>query len=103
MDIRQELAVINRTGKYVVGFRQSKIAALNKRARLLILARNCPETIKVEAEMVSNVSGVPLLKTELSAEDLGLALRKPFSTACIAVLDPGSSSIMEAVGESEVE
>ena len=103
VDLKKELQVISRTGKYIVGYRQSKLAALNKKARLLILARNCPEKIRIEAEMISKATGVPLLKTDISSEDLGLSLKKPYRTSCIAILDPGSSSIMEAVGEAEVE
>ncbi|HIQ29989.1 MAG TPA: 50S ribosomal protein L30e [Candidatus Caldiarchaeum subterraneum] len=103
MDLRKELQVISRTGKYIMGFRQSKLAVLNKKAKLLILARNCPDEIKIEAEIISKTTGIPVLKTDVSAEDMGLALRKPFGAACIAVLDPGSSSILEAVGEKEGE
>ena len=103
MDIRKELQVISRTGKYIMGFRQSKLAALNRKAKLLILARNCPEEMRIEAEIISKTTGTPLLKTDISAEDIGLALRKPFRAACVAVLDPGNSSILEAVGEREGE
>jgi len=103
MDLRQELQVISRTGKYIIGFRESILAALNKKARVLILARNCPEKLLVEAKMVSGVSGVPLLMSSLSSEDIGASLRKPFRAAVLAVIDPGNSNILEAVGESESE
>ena len=103
MDLRKELQVISRTGRYIMGFRQSKLAALNKKAKLLILARNCPDEIKIEAEIISRTTGVPVLKTDITAEDIGLALRKPFGAACIAILDPGNSSILETIGEKESE
>jgi len=103
VDLRRELQVVSRTGKYTMGYRQSKLAALNKRARVLILARNCPDRIRMEARIISRTTGVPLIESDISAEDIGLSLRKPFGAACIAIIDPGNSNIMEAVGEGERE
>jgi len=103
MEIGQELQVVSRTGKYVLGYRESLLAALNRRAKLLIVAKNCPETFAKEAKIVSNISGTPLLLTEYTREDLAGSLRKPFAASIMAILDPGSSNILEAVGGEEFE
>ncbi|MEM0090284.1 MAG: 50S ribosomal protein L30e [Nitrososphaerota archaeon] len=102
MNIRKELEVISRTGKVTLGFRQSYLSLLNGKSKLVLLAKNCPSNIEKRIYMASKMVGVPIIKTELSSNEIGYILGKPFRVSTLAVLDPGSSNILEEVAP-EVE
>jgi len=102
MNIRKELEIISRTGKLVLGFRQSYLSLLNGKSKLVLLAKNCPPDIEKRIYMTSKMVGVPMIKTELSSNEIGYILGKPFRVSTLSVLDPGSSNILEEVAP-EVE
>ncbi|MCS7142337.1 MAG: 50S ribosomal protein L30e [Aigarchaeota archaeon] len=100
MDIRKELEVVRRTGKVIVGGRQVYLSALNRKAKLVILARNCPEDFRRRIKVIARINNIKIIDSEIEGREVGLALGKPFSTTAVAVIDPGSSSL---VGEEGVE
>ncbi|MEM2225498.1 MAG: ribosomal L7Ae/L30e/S12e/Gadd45 family protein [Candidatus Caldarchaeum sp.] len=98
MEVKQSLQVISRTGKYVVGYRQT-LKELGRKKPVVVVASKKAEPTMLEAVKINaEAVGVPVLLTDLTPGELGLALRKPFPTSFIAVLDPGSSDIVEQVG-----
>ncbi len=97
MNIKKELEVISRTGKIIVGFRQSYLSTLNGKSKLVLLAKNCPPNIEKRIYMASKMVGVPMVKIELSSNEIGYILGKPFRVSTLSVLDPGSSNILEEV------
>ncbi|PUA31658.1 MAG: 50S ribosomal protein L30e [Candidatus Terraquivivens tikiterensis] len=102
MNIRKELEVISRTGKVALGFRQSYLSLLNGKSKLVLLAKNCPSNVEKRIYMASRMVGVPMIKTELSSNEIGYIVGKPFRVSTLSVLDPGSSNILEEVAP-EVE
>jgi len=102
MNIRKELEIISRTGKLILGFRQSYLSLLNGKSKLVLLAKNCPPDIEKRIYTASKMVGVPMIKTELSSNEIGYILGKPFRVSTLSVLDPGSSNILEEVAP-EVE
>ncbi|GBC69942.1 hypothetical protein HRbin01_01649 [archaeon HR01] len=99
MDIKQSLEVVSRTGKYVAGYRKTLHLCLNKRAELVIVSEKAkPEHLQA-LEYASKISGVPILKVGLSPSDIGVALRKNFAVASLAILDAGSADFGELQGE----
>ena len=88
IDEARALKVAVDTGKVVFGIRRTKTAANEKKARLLVVASNCPDVdlksfrgVKVHAFRGTNV-------------ELGAACGVPFSVSALAVLDPGESNIL---------
>jgi large subunit ribosomal protein L30e len=100
MDIKKELSIVRRTGKFVLGYRQSYLADLSGKARLVVLSRNCPAEKRSEMMVAAKMRGVRVIETEHDSRDVGLALGKPFSASVVAIIDPGSSSLLagEEVG-----
>jgi large subunit ribosomal protein L30e len=100
MDIKKELSIVRRTGKFVLGYRQSYLAVLSGKARLVVLSRNCPAEKRSEMVVAAKMRGVRVIETEHDSRDVGLALGKPFSASVVAIIDPGSSSLLagEEVG-----
>ena len=91
MDLNHALKVALETGKVRIGLDQTREAAASKKARLLIVARSCPDE-KLRAERA--VGKIPVYHFEGSAVDLGQACGKPFPISAMAILDPGSSAIL---------
>ncbi len=91
MDLAHALKVALQTGKVKVGLTESIESARAKKARLLIVARSCPEKALVTE---SRYEKVPVYHYEGTAVELGAACGKPFPISALAILDPGSSAIL---------
>ena len=72
-----------------VGFGSRKAVADD--VKLLIIAKNAPESIK---ESISK-SKIPTLEFEGSTMELGAVCGKPFPVSVLSVLDEGNSNILE--------
>ena len=96
-DITKELQVVRNTGEALLGSKESLKAILHRRAKLIILASNCPPGTSVEIKTASKISSVNVIESDVSARDLGMACGRPFPAAVVAVIDPGSSSVLEEV------
>lgn len=93
-DLKRHLEVISRTGRIIFGFRQSKLSVLNRKAKLVILSRDCPPTLEREIKIVCKMSGTPYLKSNASRKELSYMAGKPFSSAIISIVDFGSSNLL---------
>jgi len=102
-DLKRHLEVIARTGKMILGFRQSHLSILNKKARLIILADNCPQKFEREIVIACKMTKIPYVKVSVPGTELGYIAGKPFSAAVISILDPGSSNILEQIAPTEEE
>jgi large subunit ribosomal protein L30e len=90
MDVQSALKSAVTTGKVLFGADQARKALKGGKARLLVVAANCPDK-----EIVAEKS-VRILRFEGSGLDLGAACGKPFNVSVLTILDPGESSILSA-------
>ncbi len=91
MDLNHALKVALETGKVRLGLEETRQAAAEKKARLLIVARSCPDD---QLRRERAVGKIPVYHFEGTAVDLGQACGKPFPISAMAILDPGSSAIL---------
>ena len=91
MDLNHALKVALETGKVRLGLTETREAAAAKKARLLIVAKSCPDP-KLRTERA--VRKIPIYHFDGTAVDLGQACGKPFPISAMAILDPGSSAIL---------
>ncbi|MEM1943563.1 MAG: ribosomal L7Ae/L30e/S12e/Gadd45 family protein [Candidatus Caldarchaeum sp.] len=103
MDLRQALEVVNRTGKLLVGYRQTIKLVAEKRPVMVIASRKADTNLLKTVSMMAAASGIPLLLTDFSPAELGLSLRKPFPASFISILDAGSSDLLEQVRSERSE
>jgi large subunit ribosomal protein L30e len=94
LDLRRELGVVRMTGKYIVGFRQSYLSVLRGAAKAVILASNCPSSLRTMMEIAARASGVQVIYADIDSRELGKAVGKPFWVSTLSVIDPGNSSIL---------
>ena len=91
MDLAHALKVALQTGKVRLGLDETLQSAKDKKAKILIVAKSCPDTTLLEK---SRFDRIPIYHYDGSAVDLGAACGKPFPVSALAVLDPGSSAIL---------
>ena len=91
MDLAHALKVALDTGTVKLGLTETREAAASKKAKLLIVARTCPDP-KLSKERA--VGKIPIYHYEGTAVDLGQACGRPFPISAMAILDPGSSAIL---------
>jgi large subunit ribosomal protein L30e len=91
MDLAHALKVALETGTVRIGLTETLDAAQSKKARLLIVAKTCPDpTLSKER----TIGKIPVYHYEGTAVDLGQACGRPFPISAMAILDPGSSAIL---------
>ncbi len=91
MDLAHALKVALETGKVKVGLTETLAAAKGNKARLVIVARTCPDA-KLKEER--RIGKVPVYHYDGTAVELGQACGQPYPISAMAVLDPGSSAIL---------
>lgn len=93
-EIRQALA----TGEVILGTDRSMEALKLGRAKLVILASNCPAEVREDVKYYSKLSGAVVHDYGGDSVELGLACGKPFMVSVMVVVDLGSSNILGLVG-----
>lgn len=95
MDLVREIQTAVKTGKVVMGFRESLKAIVNGKAKLVIIASNIPSDLRRDVVKYCKLSGTPVIEFPGTSWDLGAACNKPFMISVLTVLDPGESGILE--------
>ncbi len=89
-DLTGPLRAAIETGRVVMGVKSARKALKAKEAKLIIIARNCPDGY------LRSQRQVPVREFRGSNHDLGAACGKPFSISVVTVVDPGKSNILSA-------
>jgi len=95
VDVNRVLKNVVKSGKVKLGLKESKAALDSGAAKLVILAKNCPN--KTEMNKLASSKKIPLYNYESKSIDMGYACGKQFPVSILVVLDEGESSIMQLV------
>ena len=91
MDLAHALKVALETGTVTLGLAETRAAVTEKKAKLLIVAKTCPDPKFTKERAVGKI---PIYHYDGTAVDLGQACGRPFPISAMAILDPGSSAIL---------
>ncbi|MFA6328391.1 MAG: 50S ribosomal protein L30e [Candidatus Micrarchaeia archaeon] len=83
------------SGKVEFGANTGVKRALSGKAKLVLLASNCPDEVKDDVVRFCKLSGVPTAVFEGTSVELGTVVGKPFPVSVLTVYDVGNSNIME--------
>ncbi|KAM9621906.1 large ribosomal subunit protein eL30-like [Trichechus inunguis] len=104
--INSRLQLVMKSGKYVVGYKQTLKMIRQGKAKLVILADNCPALRKSEMEYHTMLAETGVHHYSGSHVELGTACGECYRVCTLAVVDPGDSSIIrsmpEQTGENEI-
>ena len=73
------------------------------KAKLIILAANCPKNVRGDVEYYSKLSKVPLITYKGTSLDLAAVCGKPFSVSALSIREPGDSEILKLTETTEAE
>ncbi|MGQ9543651.1 MAG: 50S ribosomal protein L30e [Candidatus Bathyarchaeia archaeon] len=101
IDFNKQINIALSRGKVELGSRAALTAAKLGKAKLIILASNCPEPHKEQLLRDAKASGIPIYFYSGTSRDLGTVCGKPFIVAAITVKDAGDSEILRLAEEED--
>jgi len=103
IDIDKAIAAAVKTGKVSFGANSAVQNAKTGKAKLIILAANCPKTIHEDLEYYCKLSRVPLITYKGSSMDLAAVCGNPFTVSALSIREPGDSEILRVTESLEPE
>ena len=95
IDVNKQIQIAFKTGKLALGAKEALEAAKFAKAKLLILASNCPETEREDITHYAKQSGIPIHIYTGTSRDLGSTCGKRFVVSALTVKEAGDSEIMK--------
>merc|ERR1711965_1051245 len=93
-NINTRLALVMRSGKVSLGYKQTLKTLRNGKAKLVLISANCPALRKSEIEYYAMLAKTGVHHFAGSNVDLGTACGKYFRCSTMTITDPGDSDIM---------
>lgn len=91
MDFNASLRRAIKTGEVLLGQNLTSQCIDNGKAKMVVVAGNCPENFK---ELLKSKENVFIYTFEGSSVQLGKACGKPFMVSALAIISPGESDIL---------
>ncbi|MHA1958797.1 MAG: 50S ribosomal protein L30e [Candidatus Thorarchaeota archaeon] len=95
MSVNQPLASAVSTGRCTIGARSSINAIKSGDAKLVVIARNCPQDEREDIERFAELAKIPIHIFDGTSWDMGETVGKPFMVSAIAVIEAGDSKILK--------
>ncbi|KAF0024481.1 hypothetical protein F2P81_023283 [Scophthalmus maximus] len=99
--INSRLQLVMKSGKYVLGYKQSQKMIRQGKAKLVILANNCPALRKSEVEYYAMLAKTGVHHYSGNNIELGTACGKYFRVCTLAIIDPGDSDIIRSMPDQQ--
>jgi large subunit ribosomal protein L30e len=103
IDVDKAIANAVKTGKVSFGANSALQNAKTGKAKLIILAANCPKNIRGDIEYYCKLSSAPFVTYKGSSLDLANLCGKPFTVAALSIREPGDSEILKLTETAEPE
>ncbi len=95
--INSRLQLVMKSGRTTLGMKSTLKAMRSGRAKMVILAENCPPLRKSEISYYAILAKCPVHNYAGSTTDLGTACGKLFRVAAMSITDPGDSDILRSM------
>lgn len=99
VDVGKAISTAVKTGKVLFGGNNAIRKAKTGKAKLIVIANNCPEGTRQDIEYYGALSGIPIFIYNSSSIDLGAVCGKPFMVSALTVREVGDSEILKLVSE----
>ncbi|XP_032491718.1 60S ribosomal protein L30-like [Phocoena sinus] len=97
--INSRLQLVVKSGKYVLGYKRTLKIIWHGKAKLVILANNCPALRKSEIEYYAMFAKTGVHHYSGNNIELGTACGKYYRVWTFAITDPGDSHIIRSMPE----
>merc|ERR1712098_501230 len=95
--INSRLALVMKSGKYVLGYKQTLDSLRLGKAKLVIIANNTPPLRKSEIEYYAMLAKTGVHHYVGNNIELGTACGKYFRVCTLSITDPGDSDIIRSM------
>jgi large subunit ribosomal protein L30e len=95
IDVNKAIATTAKTGKIQFGANSALKSAKTRKAKLVILASNCPQRIREDIEYYCKLSKIPVSIYNSDSLDLGAVCGKLFEVSVLSVREAGDSNILK--------
>ena len=103
IDVNKAIAAAVKTGKVSFGTNAAVQSAKTGKAKMIVLAANCPKDIKEDIEYYGKLSKVPVLAYKGASMDLAEVCNKPFIISAVSIRETGDSEILKAADITETQ
>jgi large subunit ribosomal protein L30e len=103
INIDKAIATAVKTGKVAFGANAALQSAKTGKAKMIVLASNCPKDIKEKVEQYGELSKVPVLVYRGGSMDLANVCNKFFIVSALSIRETGDSEILKALESGEMQ
>jgi large subunit ribosomal protein L30e len=101
INIDKAIATAVKTGKVSFGANAAVQNAKTGKAKMILLAANCPKDVKEQIEYYGKLSKVPVVAYKGVASDLAAVSNKLFTISALSIREPGDSEILKLAEDTE--
>jgi large subunit ribosomal protein L30e len=102
IDINKAIASTVKTGKVWFGANNAIKNVKEGKAKLVIVAENCPKNIRDDIGYYCKLSSISIVIYKGTSLDLGAVCGKPFMVSTLTVREAGDSDILKIPGAKNV-
>jgi large subunit ribosomal protein L30e len=102
-DVDKAILTAVKTGKVSFGANAALQNAKTGKAKMIVLASNCPKDIKEEIEHNCKFSRVPVITYKGGSMDLAAVCNKPFMISALSIRETGDSDILSLTEDTEMQ
>nr|XP_037842143.1 60S ribosomal protein L30-like [Chlorocebus sabaeus] len=97
--INSRLLLVIKSGKYILGYKQTLKMIRQGKAKLAILTENCPALRKSKIECYTVLTKTGVHRYSDNTFELGIACGKYCRVCTLSIIDPGDSDIIRSMPE----
>merc|ERR1711998_170148 len=101
--MNSRLALVMKSGKYVLGYKQTLKTLRQGKAWLVIISKNCPPLKRSGIEFYAMLAKTMVPHYTGNNIELGTACGKYFRVSCLSITNPGDSDIIMPEQEQKGE
>mmetsp|Transcript_97331 Transcript_97331/g.145868 ORF Transcript_97331/g.145868 Transcript_97331/m.145868 type:complete len:111 (+) Transcript_97331:62-394(+) len=94
--MNSRLKLTMKSGKAILGYKHTLKALRRSKAKLVLIASNCPQLRKSEVEYIAMLAKTPVRHYSGDNTALGTACGKFFNCSVLSIIDAGDSDILTA-------
>jgi len=102
IDINKAIVSTVKTGKVWFGANNAIKNVKMGKARLVVIAENCPKNIREDIEYYCRLSNISVIIYKGTSLDLGAVCGKPFTVSALTIREPGDSDILKITEATNV-
>ena len=95
--MNSRIKLVMKSGKAILGYKASTKALRRSKAKLVLIASNCPPLRKSEVEYFAMLAKTQVHHYSGDNSDLGTACGQLFNCSVLSIIDQGDSDILSSV------